>query len=103
MSRESNLHRLKNSWVFFLIEVAAIAAAIVALYIAYFQWREQLLTSSWATLATQVPGASGKVNALEYLVRRGEPVAAIDLSCKTLNGYGTVWTCPVLVPPQVLV
>lgn len=85
-----DLKEIKEGWPLFILEAAAIAAGIAALYISIFQWREQLVSNSWATLATQVTGSSGKAAALKYLAWRNQPLAAIDLSCRTMGGYDTV-------------
>ena len=92
--------RARHSNWLFGIEMAAIAAALVGIFLTAFAFRTQLeinkeeavareqeaIARSWELVTRRASGNSGKVRALEYLASQGQILTGIDLSCATMGG-----------------
>ena len=92
--------RARHSNWLFGIEMAAIAAALVGIFLTAFAFRTQLeinkeealareqeaIARSWELVTRRASGNSGKVGALEYLASQGQVLNGIDLSCATMGG-----------------
>ena len=92
--------RARHSNWLFGIEMAAIAAALVGIFLTAFAFRTQLeinkeealareqeaIARSWELITRRASGNSGKVRALEYLASQGQVLSGIDLSCATMGG-----------------
>jgi len=87
-----------SNWVF-VGEIGAVAATVIALVIAAVglwvqiivnkktlqEIEDTALARSWTLLTTPAPGNSGKVEAMEYLASKEQPLDGIDLSCEAMN------------------
>ena len=96
--------RARHSNWLFGIEMAAIAAALVGIFLTAFAFRTQLeinkeealareqeaIARSWELVTRRASGNSGKVGALEYLASQGQVLNGIDLSCATMGGIDVV-------------
>lgn len=92
--------RARHSNWLFGIEMGAIAAALVGIFLTAFAFRTQLeinkeealareqeaIARSWELVTRRASGNSGKVGALEYLASQGQVLSGIDLSCATMGG-----------------
>lgn len=84
---------LKGSSWFFSLELLAISAGLAGLLLSYQEIKQAAedrelegIARSWAILGTVGSGNSGKVQALEFLASKGQPLVAIDLSCERMGG-----------------
>ena len=96
--------RARHSNWLFGIEMAAIAAALVGIFLTAFAFWTQLeinkeealareqeaIARSWELVTRRASGNSGKVGALEYLASQGQVLNGIDLSCATMGGIDVV-------------
>ena len=90
------VEKIKGSVAFFILEMVIIFATVTAVVlgaIEFYQARRDRevegIARNWAILTTPAPGNSGKKQATEYLVSRGEPLQNIDLSCARWGGEKT--------------
>ena len=87
-----------SNWSFFIqivaliIQIVAVVGTAVGLIIAYLQFVEQAKdnrnATNWMLLTTPAPGNSGKVEAMQYLASKRQPLDGIDLSCEAMGGVG---------------
>ena len=77
------------------IELAAILIAIFAFFTELTYRHEEREARAWQLLIARAPGNSGKVEALEYLHKRGAPLRGIDLTppevSKNWNEWNKEW------------
>ena len=113
-SMKVEVEKTKRSVAFFILEMVIIFATVTALFFnGYEIWKAREdrrlarvdrelaqedrkraeedreaegIARNWAILTTPAPGNSGKKQAIEYLVSRGEPLQNIDLSCARWGG-----------------
>ena len=111
------VEKTKRSVAFFILEMVIIFATVTALFFnGYEIWKAREdrrlarvdrelaqedrkcaeedreaegIARNWAILNTPASGNSGKKQAIEYLVSRGEPLQNIDLSCARWGGEKT--------------
>lgn len=95
-SMKVEVEKIKGSVAFFILEMVIIFATVTAVVlgaIEFYQARgdreAEGIARNWAILTTPAPGNSGKKQAIEYLVSRGEPLQNIDLSCARWGGEKT--------------
>lgn len=95
-SMKVEVEKIKGSVAFFILEMVIIFATVTAVVlgaIEFYQARRDReaegIARNWAILTTPAPGNSGKKQAIEYLVSRGEPLQNIDLSCARWGGEKT--------------
>lgn len=73
------------------IELAAILIAIFAFFMELTYRHEDREARAWQLLIVKAPGNSGKIEALEYLHKRGAPLRGIDLTPSEVSKEWEEW------------
>jgi len=102
-TKQSRAPRARASSWLFSLQIAAFLTILIALLLAAWGLWERVgghsatlaeiekaeLARGWTLLTTPAPGNSGKVEAIEYLASKRQPLDGIDLSCETIGGIET--------------